>query len=495
MQRALLCADAGAALAILVGVPRQLLIAPLLCSCLALAQAPPPATAPLASLPELTKGAVTERVLCAQKPEQSYALYLPSNYSPARRWPIVYSFDPAARGAVPVRLQQAAAESLGYILAASNNSRNGPWKLESEAAQAMVDDTRARLAVDDQAMYFAGFSGGARLASQIATLCKCAAGVLLSGAGFSANAPPNPTPNFAVFSAVGTLDFNYEEVIPLQEQLEQTGHPRWLYVFEGGHDWVPAEGMAYALAWFRLQAMRANHLPKDVAFVAAQFARASQLADATAASGDALSAWREDRQIAATFDGLTEANAVSAIRAKAEALGKSKSVREALVRESESFAEQARLEGDVLGSLATAPDGSDSGEEPVKSVEQKARALRLLAEQEKHPEHARVYHRAIAGVFVGAMENGSSALDRHDYRPAARAFACATEAAPDSEWAWRNLALTNGLLGNRKASLAALRRVRELSPDKAAFAQWISRELAFQSLRLLPDFRALVQPD
>ena len=131
----------------------------------AVAQIPAPVTAEVG---KFEHGKIIEKVPCAQRPEQSYALYLPSNYSASRSWPVVYSFDPGARGSFALQLQKAAAERYGFILAASNNSRNGPWKPQFEAAQAMVQDTHEELSIDDRRMYLAGFSGGARVAAQIA---------------------------------------------------------------------------------------------------------------------------------------------------------------------------------------------------------------------------------------------------------------------------------------------------------------------------------------
>jgi hypothetical protein len=43
-------------------------------------------------------GQVIEKVVCEGSPDESYALYLPSNYTPSKRWPIIYAFDPGARG-------------------------------------------------------------------------------------------------------------------------------------------------------------------------------------------------------------------------------------------------------------------------------------------------------------------------------------------------------------------------------------------------------------
>src|SRR5215470_9939348 len=150
---------------------------------------------------KLEQGKTIERVVCSKNAEQSYALYVPSNYSPDHSWPVVFAFDPGARGKIPVELMKDAAERYGYIVLGSNNSRNGPWKPEAEAADAMLQDAQARFNVDLKRIYFAGLSGGARVASQLAQFCKCSAGVLLSGAGFSQSSPPLRDNPFAVFSA------------------------------------------------------------------------------------------------------------------------------------------------------------------------------------------------------------------------------------------------------------------------------------------------------
>jgi hypothetical protein len=63
-------------------------------------------------------------VVCISDAAQSYALYLPSAYGAAKRWPIIYFFDPGGRGRRPLELYKEVAETYGFILAGSNNSRN-----------------------------------------------------------------------------------------------------------------------------------------------------------------------------------------------------------------------------------------------------------------------------------------------------------------------------------------------------------------------------------
>ena len=137
--------------------------------------------------PVLQTGIILPDVHSIAQPEQSYALYLPSNYSPNRAWPIFYAFDPGARGINPVELMRAGAEKYGYIVVGSNNSRNGPWKPEAEAVKAVWEDTHARFAIDDHRVTFAGLSGGARGAMR--RWCKCAQGLYLNGAGYPRKLP------------------------------------------------------------------------------------------------------------------------------------------------------------------------------------------------------------------------------------------------------------------------------------------------------------------
>jgi poly(3-hydroxybutyrate) depolymerase len=139
--------------------------------------------------PELPHGAVIERVECMGDATQTYALYVPSGYSSARRWTVLLAFDPAARGRVMVEKYRAAAEQYGVVVAASNNSRNGPVAISNAAAQAMIRDVSLRFSVDPQRLYLTGLSGGARVAMGIALGGNNIAGVIASSAGFPDSQP------------------------------------------------------------------------------------------------------------------------------------------------------------------------------------------------------------------------------------------------------------------------------------------------------------------
>ena len=175
--------------------------------------------------PSTIRGTVVPSVTCLHDPSQSYALYLPSNYSPDRRWPIIYAFDPFARGSVPVQLYKAAAEKYGYIIAGSNNAKNGPGSLEMAAAQAVWEDTHRRFAIDKDRVYTTGLSGGARFATSFALYCyTCSvAGVIAHGATYPVKEAAPANDHFLYYVAIGDQDFNFPEVAELRAKKEAQG--------------------------------------------------------------------------------------------------------------------------------------------------------------------------------------------------------------------------------------------------------------------------------
>jgi hypothetical protein len=62
------------------------------------------------SAEDLRPGTIVKTVAAKAEPAQTYALYLPSSYDPHRRWPVLYAFDPLARGSLPVECFRDAAE-------------------------------------------------------------------------------------------------------------------------------------------------------------------------------------------------------------------------------------------------------------------------------------------------------------------------------------------------------------------------------------------------
>jgi len=169
-----------------------------------------------ASGQELEKGKIIDKVICQWDPSQSYALYLPSKYTPEKKWPILYALDPGARGKVPLEHFQAAAEKYNLIVAGSNNARNGPWEPVVQAVLAIWYDTNTRLSIESKRIYVTGFSGGSRAASLFPNIIKRpVAGIIGCGAGLATGVKPEEIAPAFYHGVVGIEDFNYLEMANL----------------------------------------------------------------------------------------------------------------------------------------------------------------------------------------------------------------------------------------------------------------------------------------
>lgn len=206
-------------------------------------------------------GKVIASVKTKDDPKQSYALYLPKAYDPAKKWPILYGFSPGARGTDPVRLFQEPAERYGWIVVGSNNSQNGPHEPIVKALAALWKDTRARLSIDDKRLYATGFSGGARVGFHLAldkeeTEKIPFAGVIPCGAALpSSNQLPKKDSALLVCGVVGETCFNRGELLRLDQTLRTLNVRHRVLVFNGGHEWPPKAYAALAARYMQLHAL------------------------------------------------------------------------------------------------------------------------------------------------------------------------------------------------------------------------------------------------
>jgi predicted esterase len=266
------------------------------------------------------KGAVIPQVTSQTDNRHTYALYLPTGYTPARKWPVLFAFDPGARGQVPVERFREAAEKYGYIVMGSNNSRNGPVQVEFEAMRALYSDARRRFSVDENRLYSTGFSGAARVATKMGLMLKGIAGAIIVGGGFPLGVKPSAEVAFTLYGIAGEADLNFNEMLRLHRDFTGLGIPNHFEVLPGGHQWPSSEVLMEAIEWMELQAMRKGMRPPDPALVAALLTARIARAEALEAKGELAAAFRSCGEISKDFNGLADLKVVetSVARLKAQ---------------------------------------------------------------------------------------------------------------------------------------------------------------------------------
>jgi dienelactone hydrolase len=221
-----------------------------------------------ADLKPLDKGVIIDTVHCIDVPTEKYAVYVPTRYTSAKKWPVIYFFDPHGVGNLPLKLYKNLAEKYGFIIAGTYGSRNGMQMDESaKAAQAFMSDVSQRLSIDNSRLNVFGFSGGARVACSLA-LSGGIAGVVACGGGFPQEVPQISQP-FSIITFVGERDFNFVELKNLDRQLDESPLTHQLVVFHGKHQWPPVTDIEQAFQWMDLCAMRSNTMPKNDSIIKA----------------------------------------------------------------------------------------------------------------------------------------------------------------------------------------------------------------------------------
>jgi poly(3-hydroxybutyrate) depolymerase len=354
-----------------------------------------------AAAQDLPRGTIVDQVTCAADATQSYALYLPAKYSADRKWNLLIAFHPAARGRQMVEKYQAAAEEYGYIVAASNNSRNGSWAVSSAAVAAMSADLGRRFSIDANRIYATGMSGGARVALQVALGKNNLAGVIASSAGYP-DSQPRATVPFPLFSTAGSEDFNYFEMRQLDRKLTS---PHRLAVFDGGHT-LPPDSVAFeAIEWMELQAMKAQRRTRDEALVERLFEKRHR---AIAAAGTPVDTVHLLEALVADFKGLRD---VSADAAQAKQLSSQPEVKKALGRERAADDAEIQTLGEIFDLEAALSDESRRGVALMQLRDRLSKMARAANAADDSPARSQA-RRALRAITAGAAER----VQDRDYR-------------------------------------------------------------------------------
>jgi len=434
----------------------------------------------------LTRGEIIERVVCRADTGQSYALFLPASYTPQKRWPIIYCFDPVARGRVPLERFKEAAAKYGFILAGSNNSRNGASDV-SVAVNAMINDTSERLAIDSRRVYTAGFSGGGRVAIAVAlSFGERIAGVIACGGGFPPSVTPSKAATFALFATAGTEDFNYIEMRGLTRTFDRLGLANRLATFEGGHDWLTPTLADEAIVWLELQAMKNNRRARDEAFITEAFNQSLSRARAAEAAGKSYENYLRLADIADDFKGLRD---VAEFAKRAGELKETKEVKQAIKQEDDQTREQ-QMHIKELFMLKEAMRNNDERPLAYADLQKNLIALKKKSDAPQTPSEHLIARRTINQFFASLSEEADLLSRRKQYGAAAENLELMALMAPNNPRVFYNMACLHALNRDRSRALEALKRAVEKGFKDAAT---IEGDKDLDALRDDPVYKQIVE--
>ncbi|MFY0653836.1 MAG: hypothetical protein JXQ96_17475 [Cyclobacteriaceae bacterium] len=422
------------------------------------------------SLAQIQTGTVIEEIICKSDESQSYALYLPSNYKAESNWPIVFFFEPAARGRLPLDLYHEIAEELGYILVSSNNSKNGSWNLGFQAAEIMIKDVQERFSINASRVITSGFSGGSRLALALAVLTNEVNAVI----GVAAAQPQlkeyqlQKRQDFIYAGLVGCRDMNYQEHIQFSEFMEKLNMPNILIFSAATHSWASANDFKLALLW--VDGQFSGHSNEDKI--------ANSLQKKYSKENEAISITRWESM-------MNDLNtSISAYKSDEKQLSKQQKS-ERLNNNKELKERKA-----IFDSLNVAYLLQSGTEKTVRSLKIKIRNLQAKGERSKNPEAKYMYERLVDFSRATAIESAMRYVGMRDYERAllgVKVWDAATSNEIFSNWWYAKI---YALMGDEQNSLSHLEKMLN-----AGFRnkQALESETAFEVIRDDPRYQDLVK--
>jgi len=188
--------------------------------------------------------------------QQTYELFVPSNYDPARSWPVVLFISPSKQSAGFAQWK-AVCEQEGILFASPHGAGNDcDTRRRVRIVLDVLDDVRQRYNVDPDRTYIGGFSGGGRIACAIAfslpeyfggAIPVCAAGDLREESWLRQRV----TDRVSVAHLTGATDFNRGEVERFRgPMLADVGVRSKVWVVPGlGHGIPDATSLRTAYRW------------------------------------------------------------------------------------------------------------------------------------------------------------------------------------------------------------------------------------------------------
>ena len=401
------------------------------------------------------KDQIIDTVKCRNDKKQSYALYLPAQYDSKKNWPVILIFDPVARGTVGVKTFVEAAGKYGFILACSNNSRNGPMPDNFNAAAAMLGDVEDRFTIDQRRIYLSGFSGGSRFATAFAVKEKKISGIIGCGAGLpnDRNFLPTAVSDFLYYGTSGNRDMNYPEMNDLGVFFNnRTRVTFFLRTFAGGHQWPDPVIIYEAVEWLVIQGMNRKLIPADENFLSNAQSKTEALIQSQISEGNTIDAVRYLQCAKRDFAGTPFASKMSL---KLSDLEKSSEYKSAIrkwnkmsVDEQESKEKYMNYIGELINS-GSFPDSA--------SIWWKRETGELTRLRDKgKAENSQMASRLLNFISIMCSEQGTSYYRNKSYEEAVFLFKICTLSDSENPANYYNLSRSLAGEGKPREALSAL---------------------------------------
>ncbi len=429
-------------------------------------------------------GEMVEGIACASDPTQTYTLYIPSTFANDRRYPVLLVFDPRGRSLLAAELFREAAETYGWIIVSSDNTRSdGSWDPNLAALQALWPEIHFRIPTDVQRIYATGFSGGVAVATLLARSTGEVAGIIGCGGLNVVNQVEDDT--LAFFLTAGNTDFNFSEMHHLDDVLAEQGNPHRLVIFEGPHSWMLPPVAREAVEWMELIAMQQGTRNRDRDVIDKLYSADLKRAQALAANGQALAAAKRLREMERTYKDLHDTSdateVATGIEAGEEFKMQLKTLRRAMDYEAGCLERRYAALTLLRNSDVPPPTQQLAGNLHIRDLTRNA---------EKPGEEGLMAQRCLNSLYSAlSFYLPLEDLSNKRYGQVAVSYELANMIRDDNAVVWYNLACVRALLGKKNDAMNALEKAVERGFNNA---ELMASDTDLDTLRERDDFKALL---
>ena len=427
---------------------------------------------------------MVEGITCHSDPTQTYTLYIPSAYTSDQRLPVLLVFDPRGRSLLAAELFRDAAETYGWIIVSSDNTRSDTnWEPNLAAIRALWAEIHSRIPADFQRIYATGFSGTVAVATVLARTTGEVAGIIGCGGQDSANHVDDSKLPF--FSTAGDTDFNFSQMHLLDEFLAEQGNPHRLVIFEGPHTWMPPAVAREGIEWMELIAMRQGTRNRDQELIDRLYSADLERAQTVAADGHVLAAARRFREMERTYSGLHDSSEAKVAADQIEA-GEEYRFRLKTAKRARGFEAKCRerqnTELTLLRNSEVPP--------PKRQLASSLHIRDLMRIAGKTSDEGLAAQRCLNNLYtVLSFYLPQGDLPQGRYAQVATSYELSLMIRDDNAVVWYNLACVRALLGQKSTAVEALAKSLEHGFNRY---ELLETDTDLDPLRKRDDFKALM---
>ena len=267
--------------------------------------------------------------------QESYSIYVPTNFDMERQWPVIVVCDMHGRGKRALSMFKNAAEKFGFVLIGPNNLNDTTSIAQNILAMNRLSKKMGELIpLDSTRVYSAGHSAGARFASLVPSFIKQYRGAISFGAAIPNDELLTSRNRFHFIGLVGNEDFSYPDMLNVRPTLKRLKFPNQLWVFDGGDQWPEEHYIERAFTAINLQAMSGGSMAKDTSYITANYKKELEK----------ISSLIDGKKFLAAYDYMNEVISLYQVHLSVDSLLE----RRKLLRRDKSYRDQRRAENAAL---------------------------------------------------------------------------------------------------------------------------------------------------